>query len=227
MKISTNGRCLIVPGFIWGIGDFNMKKAFVFLLCIVCLAGCTAAAGTKSDARTYYDSLALDTPEAAAQSFITAFQASDFQTVYLILSPRAQRTWKENYAQLNWPLIFRVKNQKEVDAILENTAIAQGKFEHSGETSYEFDELMLAAQTHDLLLVDLGGKLTVQSTQEARDTVGNPATDVIIQSSRYDEPLVFRMVQAPSGKWRVYQVIIPGGNEDYVPWAVRDVSFED
>ena len=120
-----------------------------------------------------------------------------------------------------------MKNQTEVDAILKDTAIAQGKFEHSGETSYEFDELMLAAQAHDLMLVDLGGKLTIQSTQEARDTVGNPATDVLIQSSRYAEPLVFHMVQAPSGKWRVYQVIIPGGNEEFVPWAVRDISFED
>lgn len=207
-----------------------MKKiGLVFFLSLVFLVGCTATAGTKStgDARTYYDSLALDTPESAAQSFITAFQASDFQTVYLILSPRAQRKWQENYSQLNWPLIFRVKNQTEVDAILKDTAIAQGKFEHSGETSYEFDELMLAAQAHDLMLVDLGGKLTVQGTEEARDTAGNPATDVIIESSRYDEPLVFRMVQAPSGKWRVYQVIIPGGNEDYVPWAVRDFSFEN
>ena len=196
-----------------------IKTRVAILALAFLLAGCGSNA--QITARTYYDSLALDSPETAVESFISAYQKSDFQTVYLILSPRAQRTWQENYALLNWPLIIHVSSQDDpqVRIVLEETDIAKGEFEHSGETSYEFDEIMLAAQNHDLLLVDLSGTTKIKGTEPARDTVGRPATDVSVSSSQYEGELIFRTVQAPSEKWRVYQVFLPGGNEEYVPWA--------
>jgi len=200
-----------------------IKIRFAILALAVVLAGCGSS--TQITARTYYDSLALETPETAVESFISAYQKSDFQTVYLILSPRAQRTWQENYALLNWPLIIHVSSDDpQVRMVLEETDIAKGEFEHSGETSYEFDEIMLAAQNHDLLLVDLSGTTKIKGTEPARDTVGHPATDVSVSSSQYEGDLIFRTVQAPSGRWRVYQVFLPGGNEDFVPWAISSTG---
>lgn len=206
-----------------------MKLSTLFLTFIFIIAGCGQNLSNPpvSDARTYYDSLVLDTAEAAVHTFIAAYQKSDYQTVYLVLAPRAQRTWQENYALLNWPLLAHVKNHEEARVILEDTAIAQGKFEHSGETSYEFDEIMLAAEKHGFLPVDLSGNFKLQGTEDTRDTVGYPATDVLMQSTHYDDVVVFRTVQAPSGKWRVYQVILPSGNVDSVPWAVQDFSYID
>ena len=200
-----------------------MKKLrFVILALMFLLAGCGISSNTSSDARTYYDSLVLDTPEDAVESFISAYQRSDFPTVYLILSPRAQRAWQENYILRNWHLLIHVNSpdDPQVRTLVEETSIAGGQFEHSGQTSYEFDEIMLAAQKYGLLWVNLSGTTKVQETKPARDTVGNPATDVIVDSNQYDEELVFRTVQAPSGKWRVYQVFLPGGSEDFVPWAI-------
>lgn len=205
------------------------KLPFLFLTFILIVGGCgqNLSVTPTYDARTYYDSLALDTPESAVQTFIAAYQKSDYPTVYLILSPRAQRAWQENYTLLNWPMLAHVRNHEEARVVLEDTAIAQGKFEHSGETSYEFDEIMLAAEKHGFLLVDLSGNFKIQGTQDARDTVGYPATDVLANSTHYDDVVVFRTVEAPSGKWRVYQVILPGGNIDSVPWAVPDFRYTD
>jgi hypothetical protein len=192
--------------------------ALAFVLFVVCF---TVSCSSNS-ARTYYDSLALDTPGHAVESFISAYQKSDFQTVYLILAPRAQRKWQENYSLLNWPALIHVDTPDDplVIQMIDETDIADGQFEHSGQTSYEFDEIMLAAQSLDLLIVDLSGTTKIGETQEARDTVGNPATDVFVTSSQYDTDLVFRTVQAPSGKWRVYQVFLPGGSDELVPWAM-------
>ena len=190
--------------------------AFVLFI-LTCTVSCTS-----NSARTYYDSLSLDSPEHAVESFISAYQRSDFQTVYLILSPRAQRTWQENYSLLNWPAIIHIDTADDplVIKMIDETAIANGQFEHSGETSYEFDEIMMAAQKLDLLIVDLSGTTKIRELVSARDTIGNPATDVFVTSSQYDADLIFRTVQAPSGKWRVYQVFLPGGSEDFVPWAM-------
>jgi len=199
-----------------------IKFRLISFAWVLLLAGCSLASNPSNTARTYYDSLALDTPEAAVESFISAYQRSDFQTVYLILSPRAQRVWQENYTLLNWHLLVHVNSpdDPQIRTLVGETSIAGGQFEHSGETSYEFDEIMLAAKKYDLLWVDLSGATKIQEKKPARDTVGNPATDVIVVSSQYDEELVFRTVQAPSGKWRVYQVFLPGGSEDFVPWAI-------
>lgn len=198
------------------------KLRFFLPLLVFLLGGC--AASKTNDARTYYDSLALETPEAAVESFITAYQRSDFQTVYLIFSPRAQRMWQENYALLNWQLLIHVPTQNDprVRTLIEGTSIAGGKFEHSGETSYEFDEIMLGAEKLGLLWVDLSGTTKIRTSSPARDIVGNPAMDVFVASSLYDEELVFRTVQAPSEKWRVFQVILPDGNEVLAPWAIPE-----
>ena len=45
-------------------------------------------------------------------------------------------------------------------------------------------------------------------------------TDVVTSVDGIDGPVVFRMRQSVGGRWRVLQVILPGGNEDMLPWAV-------
>jgi hypothetical protein len=48
--------------------------------------------------------------------------------------------------------------------------------------------------------------------------------DVIAEVEGIQGVVIFRMVQAPSGNWRVYQVIVEDGDTEMVPWAVPDDS---
>ena len=45
-------------------------------------------------------------------------------------------------------------------------------------------------------------------------------TDLTATVEGTEGPVVFRMVQAPSGRWRVLQVIAPGGDTGFIPWSI-------
>lgn len=84
-----------------------------------------------------------------------------------------------------------------------------------------FDDLMLAAEKHSAFLVDLRGEETVTRTRSAKTAEGEDAVDVAATVEGIDGQVAFRMVQVPSsGRWRVNQVILPGGDQDMMPWAV-------
>ena len=47
-----------------------------------------------------------------------------------------------------------------------------------------------------------------------------PVVDVITSVEGIDGEVIFRTVPTPSGHWQVMQVIVPGGDEDLLPWSV-------
>jgi hypothetical protein len=51
---------------------------------------------------------------------------------------------------------------------------------------------------------------------------GTKYVDIAVNIEDEIETMTFRMVQSPSQRWRVYQVILPGGNEELVPWAIPE-----
>jgi hypothetical protein len=91
--------------------------------------------------------------------------------------------------------------------------------EHYPDLMYLFDQIMLAAKKHSALLIDLSGEVTIISS-ELSETTKEDALDIITNVEGIEGQVVFRMVQAPSGRWRVFQVIVPGGDEEMWPWGV-------
>ena len=83
-----------------------------------------------------------------------------------------------------------------------------------------FDDLMLAAARHEAFLIDLSGEVTIQSAAAGTPLGDDAVVDVVGAVEGIDGEVIFRTVQAPSGRWRVRQVVVPGGDEEMIPWAV-------
>jgi len=74
---------------------------------------------------------------------------------------------------------------------------------------------MMIANRNDAYLIDLSGNVTPGN----ESSVGDDA-EVVSVVEGIEGEVRFRLTQSPSGRWRVHQVIVPGGDEDIIPWSV-------
>jgi hypothetical protein len=88
------------------------------------------------------------------------------------------------------------------------------------DLSYQFDMLMQGAQRHSRLLIDLSQGVTLREVMQPRSSGEQSYVEVIADVKGIQEPVVFRTVQGPSGRWRVLQVIVAGGDEMFLPWSI-------
>lgn len=191
--------------------------AILFLLIHACVPSTSKQDPTTATHRTYYESLDLSTPESAILTFINAFQKSDFPTVFLILSPQAQDRFRQSLSLLDYTSLVKVSpyfNPKESIA----TLFKFSELEHVNETSYYFDVLMMAAKEHSAFLIDLSGEVSIQGSTPFEQK----CVDVITSVAGIDGNVTFRTIQAPSGRWRVLQVIVLGGDESQIPWSTPE-----
>ncbi len=201
-----------------------MKKSWtvVFLICfaLLLLIGC-ARNEDETIPRTYYESLALDTPELAVETFVDAFQKDNFEALYLIFAPNTQRQITNSINLLQYQDFVKATDYEEANEIASDSVQSRplNEWEHM-TTGYRFDSLMLVARQHSAFLIDLSGHVSILRTVDFVDDDGKVFADVITDVEGIDGEVVFRMEQAPSGRWRVGQVILPGGDEDRVPWSV-------
>ena len=198
--------------------------AIIYVLCfLVLLTGCKTTTSQNYVARNYYERLSLNSPESAVETFTNAFQKEDFFTVFLILSPSAQLRVENNINTLNYTELIDVKDLTEAENVLANTPQFQtlSEWEHLGATSsYLFDAIMLAAKQRSVLLIDLSGDVSISRIKRIKDSDESPKVDVFTTVAGIEGDVIFRMEQSPSGRWRVQQVIIPGGDEELIPWSV-------
>ena len=200
-------------------------KAYLLLMFVIfasfLLGGCGNQDSQEIVARTYYESLDLSTPEAAVERFTSAFQQEDYETVFLILSPLAQRQIANRINTIYYQELIKVDDGTEVKDVLGNTPMFNviDEWEHR-TSSYLFDTIMLAAKQHSAFLIDLSGTMSILRTEQLSDNSGSSIVDVVSSVEGTEGNVIFRMEQAPSGRWRVRQVIVPDGNEELIPWSV-------
>jgi hypothetical protein len=168
--------------------------------------------------RTFYDTLELDTPESAVQTFVDAYRRGDFLTVYMILSPQTQFQFEQDLMLLQDHL-YKIESEEKGREILLDTPYRDDSIEHF-DSAYRFDTFMFSAKQHSALYIDLDGEVVIQETKVSEHAEYGPVTEVVTNVDGIDGPVVFRMRQSVSGRWRVLQVILPGGDEDLLPWAV-------
>jgi hypothetical protein len=200
----------------------SSKGKLLLVYCVIFLSLALAACGATGNgqARTYYESLDLSTVEKAVTTFTNAFNKNDFPTVWLVLAPKAQLLWYQRLLRMNIAAI--VDSELWDTMIPEITVFSQGLGygEHSDyDGGFLFDEVMLAANHHDAFLIDLHGDLHILSSKESTTADGEACVNVVASVGNL-ESITFRMIQAPSGRWRVLQVIVPGGDEEQIPWSV-------
>jgi hypothetical protein len=204
-----------------------MKKhirLFLIVFLLLTLSACDIRGlfgqSGKGQARTFYETLDLDTPEAAVMTFTKAFQREDFMSVYLILSASPQYRMHQNINLWQYSHWFRTDHIEEIFEDVTVFSEGIGKGEHVDSGWYLFDQIMMAAKKHNALLIDLSGEAKIIDSYASEDIGDLEVVDVVATVKGIDGDVVFRMVQAPSGRWRVYQVIVEGGDEEMVPWAV-------
>jgi hypothetical protein len=192
----------------------------LILICSSC-SGTSTQQTVEPEPRTYYESLDLSSPESAIQTFADAFSRDDFPTVWLILDGSAQFTWTQQLHVLEFGALIQTSNWEVIKMDISTFAKGIGEGEHSeADTSYVFDQFMLAARKHSAFLIDLTGSVEILSSEPSIASQVGQAIDVAVKVEKMEEEVVFRMVQAPSGRWRVYKVFVPGGEGELPPWGV-------
>lgn len=194
-----------------------MRYSSAIFTLVMCLTLVSLAAGQDGTPRprTYYETLDLSNPEAAINTFSDAFRRDDYFTVYLVLDELAQRKFVEQFRLFRYESLYNITYQEAVEADIPLFTLGFGSTEHVPDSIFIFDDLMLAVAKHDAFLIDLRGNLSI-----LRSTEMSGAVDVYTRVENIEDEVIFRMVQAPSGRWRVRQVILPGGDEEQIPWSV-------
>lgn len=198
----------------------------LIFICLSC-SGTPTQQLVEPEPRTYYESLDLSSPESAIQTFVDAFSRDDFPTVWLILDGSAQFTWAQQIRLLEFGALIQTANWEVIKMDISTFAKGLGEGEHSeADTGYVFDQFMLAARKHSAFLIDLTGPVEILSSEPYTTRQDDPAIDVTVKVEMIEEEVVFRMVQAPSGRWRVYKVFVPGGEDELLPWGIPPENDE-
>lgn len=203
----------------------NKNTRLVVIVSLVAiLLSCDFAGLTKksdeTQPRTYYETLDLATPESAVKTFSEAFQRDDFMCVYLVLAPKTQFRFPQLVSLFQYGDLFQIEYEEEVLDDVTSFSKGIGKGEHVDSGWYLFDQIMLSAKKHSALLIDLSGEVKIIDSKTSETDDGDDAVDVITSVEGIDDDVTFRMVQAPSKRWRVYQVILADGDEEKIPWSV-------
>ncbi|HSG79359.1 MAG TPA: hypothetical protein VLD62_07265, partial [Acidimicrobiia bacterium] len=163
--------------------------------------------------RTYFESLDLGTPVAAARTLVDAFRWNDFMTVWLALDPDAQATLEQDLDLAGYGRLIGVaEDTGAIEAELRDAWDADGR---TIDPWYRFDQVMVSADRYDVFLIDLSGTVTFGDA----DILGTTA-EVPAEVAGIDGEVVFRLTGSAAGDWRVHQVVVPGGDESRVPWSV-------
>jgi len=193
----------------------------VLLVGLGCQVGGWLESGEQDDARTYYESLNLETPEDAVQTFAKAFQRQDFMTVYLVLDVEAQRLQRlENSRTFSWRHLIG----KTADEGWMNDLDYEAIFDTTMDPWYLFDQIMLYAANEDDLLINLRGELDILRSEESETRDGVQAMDVIAGVDGVSGEVVFRVVTDRDSRWRVYLVSAPDEGVDSWPSTVLNQS---
>ncbi|OFW52919.1 MAG: hypothetical protein A2V75_09875 [Actinobacteria bacterium RBG_16_70_17] len=194
-----------------------MRRLILPLLVVgVLVIGCGGDEPSLGGARTYYESLDLASPREAVATFADAFQRNDFMTVWLVLDADAQLHLQQDLNMAQWGQFFDTAASPEYRTALETEVFPFQSWDSHDSWEF-FDRLMLMADGHDAFLIDLSGQVNVTGESPS---AGWGYTDLTAEVEGIEGDVIFRMAQAPSGKWRVHQVIAPGGDEQSVPWSV-------
>jgi hypothetical protein len=197
-----------------------MRRVVVLAILLTAMAaGCgDDDDSTLGGARTFYESLDLSTPDAAAETFVNAFARDDFMTVWLVLDPQAQFAFQQYANFLEHDRLIRVEVVDDLQGQLQEVW-APDNPDRSIDAWYLFDQIMLIADRNDAFVIDLSGTVALGESTSVGDSAEVPAEVDGIPGT-----VVIRLTGSSSGRWRVHQVVVPGGDEERIPWSVPSTA---
>lgn len=170
-----------------------------------------------------FDRLDLRTPESALRRFLSAYRQGDYVTAYWIMTPSSQQAFVRHLSRFEFNRIARLPASSAVLHAAEMMpAISQME---QTDTSFYFAHAMAVAHRLGVMPLNLTGlPEDVSPTNVPRLGSRNQLTDGRVEYSvplrAYRAPVVFRMVATQGGRWRLEQVLPPGGSVDSIPFGL-------
>ncbi|SEP72720.1 hypothetical protein SAMN05428969_0638 [Devosia sp. YR412] len=196
------------------------RSLFVLFALLGAVLPVTAAhaAKSKGEGRTVLERLDMSSPEAAAQSFLDAYGASDYINAYFLLSPEAKQGFNELVGSFNFGALFpgapaasmpgsKVWGEGQMDDV---------SFDLQLSTPTAFDDLLYAAEQNDLLPFQLGTPDIGAPTAAVDGVLTLPVGNVGGSPSA----LTLELTLLSNGQWRVDRVVWDGSDASKRPWAV-------
>ena len=191
-----------------------MMMSSVLLLTSACQIFEKPESNVENEGRTYFETLDLETPEEAVQTFTEAFQRQDFMTVYLVLDAGTQRQLRiENARTFQWKHLIGERASQDLFDDLDLKVLIEIQFDFW----YVFDQIMLHAARQDDLIIDLKGDLDILRNEESKIPDGRQATDVITKMEGVSGEVIFYVVKDSDNHWRIYSVSAPEEGVDAWP----------
>lgn len=170
-----------------------------------------------------YDRLDLTTPEAALRQFLGAFRRGDFVTAFWILAPASQQAFQVHLMRFDLSRIARVSVTGAMTHAPEMIPPV-ARLEQT-DPSFAFAHAMQVARRLDIMPLNLAGmpedmSPAVVPRLGTRVQLADGQVEIAMPLQAYRAPVVFRMVRSPQGRWRVQQVLPPGGHVESLPFGL-------
>lgn len=198
----------------------NLKSALVCAALAAAILPPTAAAA-QSVTVTSYEHLHLADAESALREFLSAYGRGDFLVAYWVLSPDAQAELQRQLAMLNVDAFFSGKvDYKDLVLVFP----AQADMEQA-DFGFLFADMMRFGVARGVQPLNVSGLPKDLSKSNVPD-IGKRSertdgqVDYAVTLKAYPDPVVFRLKTAPSGRWRVHQILLPGGNGTSLPFSL-------
>ncbi|MBX9990624.1 hypothetical protein [Phreatobacter oligotrophus] len=202
-------------------------QALVLLVSVVAAGpGASAQSGQStipSSGSAAYDRLDLTTPEAALRQFLGAYRRGDYVTAFWILAPASQQAFQAHLMRFDLSKIARVSVTGAMTHAPEMIPPVN-RLEQT-DPSFSFAYAMQVARRLDIMPLNLAG-MPEDMSPAVVPRLGTPVqladgqVEIAMPLQAYRAPVVFRMVRSPQGRWRVQQVLPPGGHVESLPFGL-------
>jgi len=199
----------------------GMLKALVALL-LLSSPGLVASAHPSSGS-VAFDRLDLRSPEAALRQFLSAYRRGDYVTAYWIMTPASQQAFARHLARFEFNRIARLPASSAVLHAAEMMP-AVSQMEQT-DTSFYFAHAMAVAHRLGVMPLNLTGLPEDVSTTNvprigSRNQLADGKVEYAVPLRAYRAPVVFRFVSTQGGRWRLEQILPPGGTVDSLPFGL-------
>jgi hypothetical protein len=170
-----------------------------------------------------YDRLQMSTPDAALRTFLSAYRDGDYVTAFWVFAADTQDEVLRHAAQLNLRRLARLPAEGSMAIVVEMSPPPAELDQR--DLSFMFAHVMQVARRRGMLPLDVAGlpqnlaPANVPNLGRLTETTDG-TTEIAVTLGAYREPVVFRFVRARTGRWRLRQIVPPGGDPTSVPFGL-------
>lgn len=173
-----------------------------------------------------YEKLELQSPDAALRLFLSAFRDGDYVTAYWILSLPAQKDSEDAVYAFNFSRLVAGRGGQPISTEDMREYMPAMDDREQLDFGFLFSTIMNVAREKGTLPLDLDGLPKDLSAANVpalgvRSETTDGTVQIAVSLKAYPAPVLFRLNQSRLGKWRLSQIIPPGGDETSKPFGLK------